>query len=441
MKRKNIIITIVFLSLIACRKEKESGESQTTPASGLTLDQVKNWYQTDSSITIDWQQAEHHQTKNTAYWLVGVNGRPGFGKLKLGYRRLVFYKNNHNQITEQILEIIPDALYLQRVKTVSATDFTGRIFIFDRKHLFLGGLSYRNGQQAGSIKPASQDTSRLQVNNAELDCSWFDSNYVDSDGNAVIYSESVCDPIYLSGGSDGFGDGSTAGYSPVSSGDAAPVGHGGTGGSSGNSAPPPAVSNLPGESGPGISSKDFMKCFGNIPDQGATMKITVYVQEPWPGTTFNIGPNSVGHTAIGLTKINGSQTVTQVVGFYPDATGLDKMHAPSKVVNNGGDLEYNVSITYTVSADNFQKIRNYIADPPATYDLTSFNCTSFVYQACQSGNITLPDPYSTFGPASPPGGPAVMAPAGIGDSISNMKGQSNVNTNGGITPNSKGACQ
>jgi hypothetical protein len=34
-----------------------------------------------------------------------------------------------------------------------------------------------------------------------------------------------------------------------------------------------------------------------------------------------------------------------------------------------------------------------------------------------------------------------MAPAGIGSSIEKLKGQSNVNTNGGITPNSKGACQ
>jgi hypothetical protein len=146
-----------------------------------------------------------------------------------------------------------------------------------------------------------------------------------------------------------------------------------------------------------------MKCFQNIPDQGATMKVTVYVQEPWPGTTFNIGPNSVGHTAIGLTKTNGGQTITQTVGFYPDATGMSKMHAPSKIVNNGGDLEYNNSITYTVSAGDFQKISDYIANPPPTYDLTSFNCTNFVYAACQKGNITLPDPYSTVGPATPPG--------------------------------------
>jgi len=33
-----------------------------------------------------------------------------------------------------------------------------------------------------------------------------------------------------------------------------------------------------------------------------------------------------------------------------------------------------------------------------------------------------------------------MSPAGLGQSIEKLKGQSNVNTNGGITPISKGPC-
>ena len=114
------------------------------------------------------------------------------------------------------------------------------------------------------------------------------------------------------------------------------------------------------------------------------------MQEPFPGTSFNIGPNSVGHVAIGLTKSNGSQSVTQVVGYYPNASGIYKYHCPSKVVDNGGDLAYDVSISYNVSAADFQSIVNYISTPPTIYDLMDFNCTSFVYTACKAGGITAP---------------------------------------------------
>jgi hypothetical protein len=441
MHRKTILTIAFLLAVAACKKESRTGKAAAGQNYLFTLDEVKSWYRPQKGITINWEQAEHHQGKTGEYWLIGIDGRPTFANLRLGYRRLVFFKNSKHEITEQVLEIIPDALYLQRVQTVSARDFTGRVFIFDQNYALRGGLTYQNGIRVGSIKTDVPDTGKLQVESAPVDCIWLDNNYVDGNGELVVYAEQICDPIFNAGGGDGYAGGSSGGYGPAGSGDGAIVEHGGGGGGAGNAPAAPAVSNLPGETKPGIISKDFMKCFQDIPDQGATMKVTVYVQEPWPGTTFNIGPNSVGHTAIGLTKTSGSQSITQVVGFYPDATGLDKMHAPSKVVNNGGDLEYNNSISYTVSAANFQKISSYIANPPATYDLTSFNCTNFVYEACKKGNIILPDPYSTVGPATPPGAPAVMAPAGIGSSIEKLKGQSNVNINGGTTPISKGACQ
>jgi len=439
--RKTILAIVLLLTVVACKKEVRSGKSNEAQSFLFTLEAVKKWYQPETGITVNWEQAEHHQAKTGEYWLVGIDGRPTFGNLKLGYRRLLFFKNSQGEITEQVLEVIPDAFYLQRQQQVTGKNFTGRIFIFDRNRTLLGGLTYQNGKQIGSIKAAGKDTTRLQTDSAPVNCVWYDDNYINADGELVVYAEQICDPIFNAGGGDGFSAGSGGGYSPAGSGDGAIVEHGGGGGGAGNPTAAPAVSNLPGENSPGIKPKDFMKCFQDIPDQGAAMKITLYVQEPFPGTTFNIGPNSVGHVAIGLSKTNGNQNITQVVGFYPNATGLDKMHAPSKIVNNGGDLQYNVSISYNVSASDFQKISNYIANPPATYDLTSFNCTNFVYNACKTGNITLPDPYSTVGPATPPGAAAVMAPAGLGDSIEKLKGQSNVNINGGTTPKSKGACQ
>jgi hypothetical protein len=260
-------------------------------------------------------------------------------------------------------------------------------------------------------------------------CEWYDSSYVNAEGEFTLYSEEVCTSSTIDDGDTGGSfDGGSGNYlgSP-------------TGGGNGTPASPPQVSNLPGESGPAIKPKSLMDCFSDIPDAGASMKVTVFVQEPFPGTSFNIGPNSVGHVAIGLTKSNGSQSITQVVGYYPDATGASKFHCSSKIVDNS-NLDYNVSISYTITAGNFRSISNYIANPPGTYDLMDFNCTNFVYNACKTGGIILPDPTNTVGLGGPGGVSTAMAPAGLGASIEKLKGQNNVNTNGGLAPNSKGPC-
>ncbi len=274
----------------------------------------------------------------------------------------------------------------------------------------------------GKIKPKqATTTSNSSIRTLEVsiqqDCEWYDDNYIDGDGVVTIYSELDCTTtIYDDGGGGG----------------------GGTGSSSSAASEP---SNLPDENKDAVNPKDLMKCFGNITDPSATMTVTVYVQEPWPGTSFDIGPNSVGHVAIGLSKSSGNTSITQVVGFYPNATGYDKLHAPSKIVDNGGDLNYNVSISYTVTASQFTQITNYVANPPATYDLNTFNCTNFVYSACHSGGITLPDPIGVVGlNGATMSLDKAMTPAHLGGSIEDMKGQSNVNTTGGYSPNSKGPC-
>lgn len=429
MKTKTSYFTLLLFLLLACRKETRRPEETTTATASLSLEQVKA-SQTDTRRHLYWDKAIYIAAKPNPYWLVGFPGRPRFDSLGLGYRSMIFYKNKDGKINSRILEIIPDVIYLQRKKQISQADFTGRVFTYDPTYHLLYGRIYVTGKLAGEIKPLPPAAKPLKADRLEpvVTCGWTDNNYVDGDGNAVIYSERLCAVNFLDMGS-GDGPGSP---DPFSGQPAAPTAGGGAAPAS---APEP--SNLPDENKNGINPKDFMKCFQNMPDNGAIMKITIYVQEPWPGTTFNVGPNSVGHTAISLTKSNGRTSITQTVGFYPDASGLDKMHAPSKIVDNGGDLEYNVSITYQVTAENFNRIVNYISNPPATYDITEFNCTSFVNSACLAGNVIIPNPfaYSSLYPAHP-----VPAPAALGSSIAQQKGDPNVNTTGGTTPFSKGPC-
>lgn len=451
MKKAAFSCLTLILLIQACRKDairqQTPGQADTT---SFTLTAAQLWFnaqprqpiitKTPSSttifslggLTVFWEKAASYQGRSGNFWVAGTNGQPRQGKYTTGYRKIALIKDKTGTISARILEIIPDGNYLQRKQKASAADFTGRLFIYDQGYYFLGGRIYINGKIAGEIKPKNKTStdSNLHTDNLKTiyDCQWVDDNYINSEGEVVIYSERVCTATTIDTGNP-FDDGGTAGYVGDDS-----------GGTNGTAAAPP-VSNLPGESGPAVDPKSLMKCFGNVPDAGAKMTVTLYVVEPFPGTTFNIGPNSVGHTAIGLTKTNGSQSVTQVVGYYPNATGFAKLHAPSKIVDNGGDLNYDVSISFTVTADNFKKVLNYISDPPTTYDLITFNCTDFAYFACDAGGITIPSPWNDFG-VSVTGKPLQrgMSPAGLGKSIENMKGQSNVNTTGGTTPFGKGPC-
>lgn len=453
MKKRLNIIILFILAVTACQKNEIK---DTAPAGNPVKDQLdpaeaKRWWESQGkkkdikpenipegpANVIDWGNIQSGKADTGNYLFVKISGTPTFQKVKQGFKTILFTKNANGEINNYFLDIIPDAIQLQREQKITPATFTGRVFVYDKANKLLGGWIFLRGKRAGSIRPAANTgpsfpgTSGLKtksVNVAE-NCEWVDSNYIGPDGVVVIYSEKICTYDLGDLSADTPGDLPPLGTAPPEY----------TGGGGGTGAAPPSVSNLPGEGKPKIDPKSYTNCFGNIPDAGASMKITVYVQEPFPGTTFNLGSNSVGHVAIGLSKTNGTQTITQVVGFYPNATGLDKMHAPSKLVDNGG-FDYNASITYSVDAGNFNAVLNYIGNPPATYDLTDFNCTNFVISACKTGGITLPDATNTVGLSGPGGAMTAMTPAGLGNSIEKLNGN-NVNNKGGNAPLSKGPCK
>jgi hypothetical protein len=474
MKAKLISMLLLMSVILSCRKDQQSITTSPTvktsdSVKSLSLADVKDWYGKNisnsgsqknlnavvttngtknfslSSMPFTWDKIQSVTNQKGNYWLVYLNGQPTFQNVKQGYRKLAFIRDSTGQIQPRILEIIPDGLYYQLKQKVTKADFTGRIFIYDQQYNLLGGQVFSAGKQIGRIKPKSQNSgvantsansgtstktatismARIYKVNIDQDCEWYDNNYIDGNGEVAIYSELDCTySVYDDGSGNGGGDGDYSGSTDDS------------GGGGGDATSAPAMSNLPLQNSPAIDPKAFMICFGSLPDIGSAESVTVYVQEPSPGTSFNVGPNSVGHVAIGLTKSYNGTTITQVVGFYPNATGARKFSAPSKVSDNGGDLAYDVSVTYNVIPQEFNQIINYISNPPATYNVMSFNCTNFVYNACQAGGITLPNPNTSliFGAAT------VMTPGALGSNIDDLSGMSGINNNGGTTPNSKGAC-
>lgn len=441
MMKKLIVLGFLMIGATACRRSNEVNTADTAAGQTLTIAQVKTWFDQKATnqlrlsndtarfqltkLQLNWSQASTFPSKGNNGWVIALKGSPVYRNFKTGYRKLAFIRDSTGQIQARILEIIPDGLYWQRKGQITAQDFTGHVFIYDENYHLTGGQVIAGGKVCGEIKAGRVNTAPAKrlTTNADVieDCTWMDSNYIDAEGVFTVYSQKIC------------------AYSVVP-GEQAPfttVTDPGSGGGDASAASAPALSNLPEQSGPGINAQAYMQCFGNIPDAGAKMQVTIYVQQPWPGTQFNIGPNSVGHTAIGLSKSGSGNTVTQVVGFYPTEIGLS---VQSKIVDNGGAMDYNNSITYTVTAQQFKAITDFVSNPPPTYDLVNYNCTSFVYYACRAGDIYPPNPYAYVGmdPVVQP--VKAMAPGGIAESINDMKGQSGVNTSGGIAPLSKGPC-
>lgn len=231
MKRKIMYVLLVPVLVLGCRKEQQKATqpSAAGPETTLSLDQVKAFYKSDTTNHISWDKAVYVAGNKNGYWLVGISGRPRFQSLGLGYRQLLFYLDTNKKISTRIMETIPDAIYLQRKYKDPKTGFTGRKFLYDNSYHLLYGKTYANGKQIGQIKPAAANQKPIKTDMIApvTQCTWVDNNYVDGDGNAVIYSEQICATSYIDLGDNGIsGDG---GLSTGSPGDPSPAGAAGLG--------------------------------------------------------------------------------------------------------------------------------------------------------------------------------------------------------------------
>ncbi|UKT65061.1 hypothetical protein [Pedobacter mucosus] len=436
-----------------------TGKINLTKADAKAFIERQKSIYSDSNSTLEnlnWNEARSIDTKNGNIWKLNLAGQPTFQNVKQGYRQLAIRRNlKSNEIEARILEIIPDAIYLQKEKYASQKTFTGRVFQYDLAYKLKGGQLFNGGKQIGEIGTKEQFEKQLVHGLKDLNplkgiqgkvmmmqvmesCAWYQDSYVDGTGEFTVHSERICSYSAYDDGMNWGGGGNNTINQEV------PAGGGGSGGSSGSepSPPPPATSNLPGENNNQVDPKKMMECFSQIPSPNAAFVVRVYVVEPQPGTSFNVGQNSFGHVAISLSKTSGETTITQTVGFYPTGSGLDKLSSRSQIKDNG-DLEYDVSSTYFVTAESFQKVINYVSNPPTNYDFIDFNCSAFVYGAGQAGAIPIPDPTTVIGLSGAGGAGFAKTPAGMASALREQKinnPNSDINEAGGRIPGSKGPC-
>jgi hypothetical protein len=148
-----------------------------------------------------------------------------------------------------------------------------------------------------------------------------------------------------------------------------------------------------------IDLQKFINCFNAIPDNGATCSIEIFTDMPVdndPNKIFDFNSGSPGHVYIQLKKSNGSQNVTQNIGFYPK-TGWKTMltNAPidGKFVDNGMH-EFNASFKMNLSPQNFNStLTEMLYLRNMKYDIDNFNCTDWalnVFNKTRTDKLEIP---------------------------------------------------
>ncbi len=143
---------------------------------------------------------------------------------------------------------------------------------------------------------------------------------------------------------------------------------------------------------PAIDLDKYLKCFDNIPDAGATCKITIHADVPVnsdPTKIMDWSTGSPGHTWIRIEKngAGGSGSASQHIGFYPKTgwkTTLTDAPLDGKFVDNSGH-EFNASYEVTVSPENLRSAIMRIRQLASVrYDIDDYNCTDWAIQVWRS---------------------------------------------------------
>lgn len=174
------------------------------------------------------------------------------------------------------------------------------------------------------------------------------------------------------------------------------------------------------------------KCFFSTLDLNKGATLTIYVDEPKPGTGEVVKWINVGHTFIGITQGENQYTY----GFYPNVPGIRTIgngNFPS-VLGKDNEHIFSVSISAEVTPEQLQKIielsqKSYTRQ----YNLSYSNCTDFAISVANLANITLPYCKGTWT------GGGGSAPGVLGKALRDSSAFKNkINTSGGKAPASKG---
>ncbi|TYP98808.1 hypothetical protein C7447_102123 [Tenacibaculum adriaticum] len=177
---------------------------------------------------------------------------------------------------------------------------------------------------------------------------------------------------------------------------------------------------------------DFLDCFDSA--QGATL--TVYVNEPNPGSGDTHNGTFVGHTFVSIQQGNNVSTF----GYYPVSNYIyPSINNSSSAVlgdDGSGNETFSANISTTVTGNQLQQILDASINFNATYHLDTYNCTDFAIELGNLAGMNLPESNGNW-----PGGGG-SNPGTLGQHIRNLNTANNISTNttGGNAPATNKGC-
>ncbi|WP_121355727.1 hypothetical protein [Flavisolibacter nicotianae] len=174
-----------------------------------------------------------------------------------------------------------------------------------------------------------------------------------------------------------------------------------------------------------IDLEKFLNCFNAIPDADAICSIEIFADIPVdtdPDKMFNLGSQSPGHTFLNIRKSNGSQSVSQNIGFYPKygwKTLLSYGPVEGKFVDNG-QHEFNCGYKINVSPQQLKAaLVQMIQSKDVEYDIDDFNCTDWALNVFNSAGGDLQVPFYNIPLDPSPGG--TRMPNGVYKKLQELK--------------------
>ncbi|RNC84874.1 MAG: hypothetical protein ED556_09830 [Winogradskyella sp.] len=173
---------------------------------------------------------------------------------------------------------------------------------------------------------------------------------------------------------------------------------------------------------------NFLECF----DTSQPATVTIYANEPNPGSGDSHDSGFVGHSFVSISQGDSTSTF----GFYPVEDDIYPIfnEQSDAIMDNDGNEQYSANISVTVTPSQLQAILNAAINFNPTYHLDNYNCTDFAIDIGNLSGLSLPDCYGSW-----PGGGG-SNPGDLGLEIRNLNIINGNPTTAGLAPVSEKGC-
>lgn len=404
-----LLISIVALSILSCRKDLQPSDSDYLATVTKAL---KDSLSSSDFSALDFTKAARSRVDSVDFYALRVPF-----KEKAPQEDFVFVKTNaKGQIEKGKIVHLKGNVSDEGNGTIKRKRWDGTISLtsLNRAEIFQSPII--NGYVTAYHQSSNFRTSTQVVEGLMPEVV---ITYTISSGNDFSWSSWFYLQSFFSNGESGGGGNYYGSFIGGSNGGDPSTGGGGSGGGStgtGSNDPVILVDMETQDTKDAIDLQKYINCFGSVPDAGATCSIEIFSDIPVdsnPNAFYDFSTMSPGHSFINIQKSNGTQHITQNIGFYPKSGYKSMTYAPtaSKLVDNAGH-EFNASLRMDITPAQLSTVLIRMQQwANANYDVDQYNCTDWALNVFNSVRTTpleiplygIPDSPITLGSRTPQG--------------------------------------